>query len=108
MGQWLEPGGAVEEEGADVAAALREALVAGGASEREEKQREPGEGAAEPCVGVVGRAVRERATSRTPLSGPRARCHLHVPAHSRPRYRPPAAEAHDMDLTRLPKVSATS
>ena len=26
----------------------------------------------------------------------------------RPRYRPPAAEAHDMDLTRLPKVSATS
>ena len=58
MGQRLEPGGVVEEEGADVAAALREALVEGGANEREEKQREHGEGVAEPRVGAVGSAVR--------------------------------------------------
>ena len=57
MGQRLEPGGVVEEEGAGVAAALREAVVEGGATEREEKYREHGEGVAEPCVGAVGRAV---------------------------------------------------
>ena len=48
------------------------------------------------------------ATRRTPLGGPTARRHQPILAHSRPRYRPPAAEAHDMGLTRPPKVSATS
>ena len=57
IGGATEPGGVVEEEGADVAAALREALVEGGANEREEKQREHGEGVAvaEPRVGAAGR-----------------------------------------------------
>ena len=58
------PGGAAKEEGVHqrlaVVAVPREALVEGGADEREEKQREHGEGVAEPCVGVSGRAVRER------------------------------------------------
>ena len=61
MGHWRH---GIEEEGAHqwlaVVAAPREALVEGGAHEREEKQREHGEGVAEPCVGVVGCAVRER------------------------------------------------
>ena len=61
MGHWRH---GIEEEGVHqwlaVVAAPREALVEGGANEREEKQREHGEGVAEPCVGVVGRAVRER------------------------------------------------
>ena len=59
MGHWRH---GIEEEGVHqwlaVVAAPREALVEGGANEREEKQREHGEGVAEPCVGAVGRAVR--------------------------------------------------
>ena len=62
MGHWRH--GIEEQEGVHqwlaVVAAPREALVEGGANEREEKQCEHGEGVAEPCVGVVGRAVRER------------------------------------------------
>ena len=51
-----------------------------------------------------GRAARPKA----PVLPPSLGSWRDAPAHSRPRYRPPAAEAHDMDLTRLPKVSATS
>ena len=57
MGHWRH---GIEEEGVHhglaVVVAPREAQVKGGANEREEKQREYGEGVAEPCVGVVGRA----------------------------------------------------
>ena len=56
MGHWRH---GIEEEGVHhglaVVVAPREAQVKGGANEREEKQREHGEGVAEPCVGVVGR-----------------------------------------------------
>ena len=53
-------------------------------------------------------ALHGHATPPSPLSGPVARRHQPILAHSRPRYRPPAAEAHDMGLPRPPKVSATS
>ena len=68
MGHWRH---GIEEEGVHhglaVVVAPREAQVKGGANEREEKQREYGEGVAEPCVGVVGRAVREREGDVEPL-----------------------------------------